>query len=282
MNKTFYKIFSLSLVLLLLTVAVFQGCSEQADDLVKPTSESIFHGNGWLTPGSANFHGDIIRNTYGWKMDNCKSCHGNDYKGGNTQSSCFSCHQNSPEGCNVCHGNSQHIYPPKSLTGNTLPTQQGVGAHDVHLSLDSNLRYSARVLCSECHLPVSSFGDTNHLGPNPGSAEIVFGTLAKTVTSGFTPNPVWNPSSQTCSNTYCHGYFKGGNPTSQPVHNDPNSVVCGSCHGNPSTGDPKPLTGHQYYPDQCYYCHGIVVDSSRTIINKFKHVNGIVDYNIKK
>jgi predicted CxxxxCH...CXXCH cytochrome family protein len=281
MNKTSYKIFSVTILLFIFTVVLFQGCSKQADNLVMTPTTSIFHGDGWLTPTSSNFHGNIIKTSYNRKLDSCKTCHGNDYKGGNTQTSCFNCHQNGPEGCNVCHGNSQHIYPPKSLSGHLLPTEQGVGAHDIHLTLDSTQRYSARVLCTECHLPVNSFNDTNHIGLNPGSAEIIFGTLAKTTTQGFIPNPVWNSTTQTCSNTYCHGYFKGGNSTAQPVFNNPNSVVCGSCHGNPTTGDPKPLTGHQYFPDQCYYCHGIVVDSSRTIINKYKHVNGVIDYNIK-
>jgi predicted CxxxxCH...CXXCH cytochrome family protein len=276
MNKTFYKIFSVSILLLLITVVLFQGCSKKTDNLVMTPSTSIFHGDGWLTPTSANFHGTSIRAS-GWNLNGCKSCHGNDYKGGNTQSSCFSCHQNGPEGCNVCHGNSQHSYPPKSLNGHLLPNEQGVGAHDIHLTSDSTQRFSARVECSECHLPVNSFSDTNHIGTNPGSAGIVFGTLAKTITTGFTPNPVWTPTTQTCSNTYCHGYFKGGNPTAQPIFNNPNSVVCGSCHGNPTTGDPKPLTGHQYFPDQCWYCHEEVIDSNRIIINKYRHVNGVVD-----
>jgi predicted CxxxxCH...CXXCH cytochrome family protein len=281
MNKTFYKIFLASILLLFFTIVLFQGCSKESDNLVMTPSTDVAHGDGWLTPTSANFHGKIIGAKHGWNMDNCKFCHGNDYKGGNSQLSCLKCHQNSPEDCNVCHGNAQHIYPPKSLNGHLLATEQGVGAHDIHLNPDSNLRYSARVSCFECHIQISGFNDTNHIGSNPGTAKIVFGTLAKTITAGYIPNPVWDATSQTCSNTYCHGYFKGGNTTALPMFLNPNSVVCGSCHGNPTTGDPKPVTGHQYFPDNCNYCHGIVVDSNRTIINKYRHVNGVVDYNIK-
>jgi predicted CxxxxCH...CXXCH cytochrome family protein len=280
MNKKFYKFLLAPILLLFFTVVVFYGCSKQADNLVMTQSTSIFHGDGWLTPTASNFHGNVIRTTYGWKMDNCKSCHGNDYKGGNTQTSCFTCHQNGPEGCNVCHGNTQHIYPPKSLAGHLLPTEQGVGAHDIHMNSDSTVRYSAQVSCFECHLQINGFSDTNHIGFNPGFAEVIFGTLAKKVTTGFTPIPVWNASNQTCANTYCHGYFKGGNPTALPVFNNPNSAGCGSCHGNPTTGNPKPVTGHQYYPDQCWYCHGAVIDSNNVIINKYRHVNGVIDYNV--
>jgi|WetSurMetagenome_2_1015567.scaffolds.fasta_scaffold17365_5 predicted CxxxxCH...CXXCH cytochrome family protein len=279
MNKIIYKVFTVSAFLLLITTLLMQGCSKQSDNLVTaPTS--IYHGDGWLTPSSTNFHGAVIK-ANDWNLDYCKSCHGNDYKGGNTQTGCFNCHQNGPEGCNVCHGNSQNIYPPKSLSGHLLPTEQGVGAHDIHLTLDSAQRFSARVSCFECHLPVSSFRDTNHIGLNPGTAEVVFGTLAKTLTPGYSPNPIWDRNTQKCSNVYCHGYFKNGNPTAQPTFTDPNSVVCGSCHGDPNTGNPKPITGHQYFPDKCWYCHSTVIDSNNVIINKYRHINGVVDYNIK-
>jgi len=279
MNKIIYKVYTALAFVLLIIVVFLPGCSKQSDNLIM-TSTNVYHGDGWLTYTSTNFHGAIIKDK-GWNMSYCKSCHGNDYKGRNTQSSCFSCHQHSPEGCNVCHGNSEHIYPPKSLNWNTLATEQGVGAHDVHLNSDSTVRYSTQVSCFECHREISSFGDTNHIGSNPGTASVVFGTLAKTVTSGYTPNPIWDKTTQTCSNTYCHGYFKNGNPTATPTFTNPNSVVCGSCHGNPTTGDPTP-GGHTYYPTNCSLCHSAVIDSNRTIINKYKHVNGVVDYNVMK
>jgi predicted CxxxxCH...CXXCH cytochrome family protein len=281
MNKIIYKVFTTAIFLLLIIITIFPGCSKQSDNLVTTTYSSVTHGDGWLNPASTNFHGKVIATTYGWKYDKCKQCHGTDYNGGNTQSSCYPCHKYSPEYCGLCHGNSQHFYPPKSLNGNTLATQQGVGAHDVHLNSDSTVRYSAKVSCYECHIEISSFSDTNHIGSNPSVATVVFGTLAKTVTSGYTPNPVWDKNPQTCSGTYCHGYFKNGNTTATPTFTDPNSVVCGSCHGNSTTGNPTP-GGHTYYPTNCSLCHSAVVDSNRVIINKYKHVNGVVDFNIKK
>jgi|WetSurMetagenome_2_1015567.scaffolds.fasta_scaffold07100_5 predicted CxxxxCH...CXXCH cytochrome family protein len=280
MNKIIYKIFSVSTFLLLIVVVLTQGCSKQSDNLVTVQTESIFHGDGWLTPSSANFHGVSIR-ANNWKLEACKSCHGNDYKGANTQKSCFECHQKGPENCHVCHGNAGHIYPPKSLLGHTLPTEQGVGAHDIHLNSDSSVRYSAQVSCFECHTQISGFSDTNHIGSSPGVANVVFGTLAKTITAGFTPNPVWNKTTQTCSNVYCHGYFKGGNSNAQPVFTDPNSVVCGSCHGDPNTGNPKPMSTHQYYPNNCGYCHRTVIDTNYVFVNKQRHINGVVDFGRK-
>ncbi|MFA5404486.1 MAG: CxxxxCH/CxxCH domain-containing protein [Ignavibacteria bacterium] len=282
MNKIIYKIFTV-FSLLLITAIIIQGCSKQSDNLVMMTpSSTVAHGDGWLNPTSSNFHGNAIKTTYYWKLDVCKTCHGSDYKGGNAQTGCFNCHKYGPERCNVCHGNSQHIYPPKSLLGHTLPTEQGVGAHYVHLNSDSSVRYSAKVSCGECHIPIGSFSDTNHIGWNPGVANVVFGNLARTITEGFTPNPVWNKTAQTCSNVYCHGYFKGGNPNTQPIFTDPNSVACGSCHGTPITGNSKPISTHQYYPDNCGYCHGSVIDTNYVFVNKQRHINGVIDFNIKK
>ena len=244
---------------------------------------SEIHKSSWLNPSdTVNFHGVFIRNN-GWDIDNliCKNCHGTDYQGGVSQKTCNTCHNSGPKACFVCHGNaaSQYSWPPKSLLGYTQNTQQGVGAHDVHLNPNSNLRISKQVQCSECHTPVNNYSDPNHIGSNPGTAEVVFGTLAKTVTQGFVPNPQWNSSTQKCSNVYCHGYFVNGNPTAQPIFNDPTSVKCGSCHGNPTTGDPTPGGSVHTYGLKCSYCHGSVIDSNRVIINKDLHVNGVVNYN---
>jgi len=223
MNKTIYKIFPLSVFLLLLILLFISGCSKQADNLVVVQSDT--------------------------------------------------------ESCTTCHGSNGHAYPPKSLAGHTLPTEQGVGAHEVHLNPGS-AGFTAGVECDECHLPVTNYYDSTHLN-GTGKATVIFGTIAKTKTTGYTPNPVWNSTNQTCANTYCHGYFKGGNPTTSTVtFTSPGSVKCGSCHGNPTTGNPKPLTTHQYYPDNCWYCHGAVIDSSGVIFNKSRHVNGVIDYNV--
>jgi predicted CxxxxCH...CXXCH cytochrome family protein len=280
MNKKFYIVFSLTIIAFISAVILISGCNKQNDNLVTAPGAG-YHPSGWLNPTNSNFHGMAIASA-NWSMSACKPCHGNDYKGGNTQVSCMNCHTNGPENCNVCHGDALHIYPPKSLFGNTEATQQGVGAHVTHLSSDSTVRYSAQVSCTECHLQVNSFADTNHIKPNANSvAGVVFGTLARKTTPGVTPNPVWNRTTQTCSSVYCHGYFKNGNLTAQPIFNIPGSVVCGSCHGNPTTGDPTP-GGHINFPTQCYYCHNSVVDSNRVIINKYLHVNGVINFNDHK
>lgn len=249
-------------------------------------SIATVHNSGWYNSSDpVNFHGRYIMNN-SWSSEFCKTCHGTDYLGGLSQKSCFTCHEDGPQGCYVCHGDpsTHNTWPPKSLFWHYLNTEQGVGAHDVHMNPDSNLRVSAVVQCTECHREITNFNDTNHIGNNPGVAEVVFGPLSKTKTTGFTPNPQWNQTTQKCSNVYCHGYFRNGNTTATATFTDPGSVVCGSCHGNPTTGNPIPGGVHPvgYTINQCYLCHLPVINSNGEFVNKSLHINGVVNYGFPK
>lgn len=274
-----------SAIILIFSVALLiEGCSKVEDNLVTSPDLGV-HSAGWLTPSSPNFHGNAI-SAGKWDMSGCKKCHGMDYKGGGSGSSCLKCHSNSPEACNTCHGNSQHSYPPAALNGQTSITYLGVGVHDIHLG-DSTLRYSAKVDCFECHRQFNGLYDTIHINPKniDNRAEIVFDSLSKTRTGNITPNPVWNRTTATCSGVYCHGDFKNGtyrliNPPPLPVWTNQNSVVCGSCHGNPTTYDPFPGGTHpgtHYDVDECYWCHQNVIDENGNIFNKSLHINGVID-----
>jgi len=277
------KIFLIYTLVIVSFVVFLYGCSEVKNDItVAPGLQT--HLTGWTDPSSVNFHGKALLAS-NFDLKACKACHGSDYSGGTSKVACTTCHENGPESCNTCHGNSEHINPPKSIFGNLLNTQQGVGAHEKHLNTDTTQRISAVVECTECHVQVSSFADTNHIAnKNPLFANVVFGTLARTVTDGVTPNPQWNRATQTCSSVYCHGMFKNGNQDAAPVHNNPGSVYCGTCHGNPATGDPLPGGTHTtIYPNlnQCYLCHGGVINENGTFKDKSRHINGIVDIGLK-
>ena len=257
---------------------IYHGCSELKDDLVMSPELGI-HPAGWLTESSDHFHGKIIAYNK-WSFENCKMCHGSNYRGGNSGKDCYKCHIRGPEACNLCHGGPTTIYPPKALNGDTAISFIGVGVHNMHLTMDSTIRYAAKVECNECHIQITSFSDSNHIGNNPdGIAEIVFGTLAKTQTTVI-PNPTWNRTTKTCSEVYCHGDFKNGNMNTAPIWTDPNSVVCGSCHGNPNNGNPRPKGTHPtgYNINDCYTCHGSVINQSGQIINKTLHVNGVINF----
>ena len=286
------KIFYLSFFILLLTALAYQGCSELDKNAVLSPNLSV-HPAGWADTtktDSANFHGKYIYNNKLWNLTECRSCHGNDYKGGTTGSSCKTCHTSSsgPESCRLCHGGtSGHANPPKALNGDTLTTSLGVGMHMSHLY---NTNWSAEVACEECHTDFNGFDDPLHIGPNPdGIAEINFGPLAKDTSLGTVPNPVWNRNNgnnATCANAYCHGNFRDGNKNQTPVWTNKETVVCGSCHGDPATGNPTPRTNGVFTSphfssltiNSCYICHGSVINPSGVFIDKSKHVNGEVNY----
>lgn len=283
MIKKLYFLTILSLLLYISISVMISGCGKQADNLVT-APEISFHGAGWATPGNANFHGLHILSNNDWLLTDCKGCHGNDFRGGNTQVSCFKCHENGPTECNTCHGNSQHIYPPKSLAGKLNETDLGVGTHEGHLRTDTTQRISKPVRCVACHMHFNGFSDTNHISPSHlGVAAMVFDSLAITKTGGGTivPNPSFDRATQKCSNVYCHGYFKNGNLTNQPTFTNPGSVYCGTCHGNPLTGDPRPGGTHPQENLPCGFCHGIVIDTNYVFINPSLHINGDINFNQK-
>lgn len=303
MNDNFNKSFSglnkvtvfYSLFVFIISITLgYIGCSEVENNLVQAPQLGV-HPPGWgdttsaATKSSPNFHGQYIYDNNAWNLTQCKSCHGGDYKGGTTGSSCLTCHTSSggPQNCRLCHGGtSGHSNPPKALNGSNEVSTLGVGVHVYHLD---STKYSADVECNECHLPLTGgFNSPNHLGENPdGVAEITFGTLAKTsIGGGIVPDPVWNSNNATCSNSYCHGDFINGNRNAAPVWTDPNSVKCGSCHGDPVTGNPTPRdsTGAYVKPhfsfftsQTCYVCHGTVINPQGIIYNKSLHVNGVVN-----
>ncbi len=276
----FYGLF----VSLIATGLVYQGCSE-LDNSVALAPEVRTHATGWSNPSSGNFHGKYIASTK-WNLSQCKTCHGGDYSGGTSGSSCLGCHTNTngPENCRTCHGNNLHSNPPRALNGDTAVTSLGVGVHMSHLYST----YGAALACEDCHRDINGFNDPNHIGTNPdGIAEIVFGTRAYDTLSGpIRPNPTWDRNTATCSNTFCHGTFKEGNVNAVGVWTNPGSVTCGTCHGNPTTGNPTPQVNgvitppHYSFMTQstCYVCHSTVINIQGNFVDKELHINGEVNY----
>lgn len=236
------------------------------------------HKAGIVSPSSEDFHGNFLKNT-NWDLSECKTCHNNDYSGGLVSSSCNTCHSgsNGPESCNTCHGNFEDeskIAPPRDLSGNTLTSAKGVGAHTSHLY--ENI-LSNEISCYECH-PSSENTDNYvaaHIDGLP--AEMAFGAFSS---SGLS-EPSYN-SDLSCANTYCHGNFEFGNIKGNnfsPVWNivDGTQAACGTCHGK-LNGDgnliPTP-EGHfgEYTEDACIGCHPTAYNEDGSL-NKSAHING--------
>lgn len=188
-----------------------------------------------------------------WTM--CNTCHG-------TETSCDGCHGGLDNNSGA---------PPYGLSGEIATTERVVGAHTAHL--EGNL-ISDGIECEECHVVPATVLQVGHLGDNQ-IAEITFGTLAGGSSS-------YNQSNATCSQTYCHGNFFGGNSSNVAIWNESNQAECGSCH--PVSTNIGLLQGRHFVHVVeegigCYRCHSTVVDNSTAVIGLNLHIDGQVEVN---
>jgi predicted CxxxxCH...CXXCH cytochrome family protein len=114
-------------------------------------------------------------------------------------------------------------------------------------------------------------------------AEILFSGLALRDTA----DAAWDVGNVSCDNSYCHGNWSlakeqsnnsfiytadkiEGNAAS-PKWTDPATAACGTCHNLPPKGHtPFDLTA-------CTGCHNTVINADGKIIDKTKHVNGMIN-----
>jgi len=235
--------------------------------------ENYPHPPEWTTPKHEDSHSSFLK-TIAWRIEECQTCHGDDYKGGRSGESCYDCHTGSqgPESCNVCHGegaiddSEEYSWaPPQDLADNVTTDNIGVGAHQNHLR-DTTYTTAYTLDCDLCHREPTAFEDPRH---RDGVIDIEFGAPA---TDNGDVTPVWNPGAATCSDSYCHGNFTLGENKTM-VWNDVGfgQSDCGTCHGLP------PQPGHPNN-ENCHFCHSSVVDADKNIIDKTKHINGQTDY----
>jgi predicted CxxxxCH...CXXCH cytochrome family protein len=270
-----------ALILTILSLAFLAlACSDLKKDLpTETTAGPQIHGQGWKDTASANFHGLAIQSA-GWSMNSCKECHGPDYRGGSSGSSCFTCHNKpgGPENCTVCHG-GVNAAPPKDLAGNTSASSPGVGVHQSHLLGTDSI--ATPIACNECHIVPSSLSAAGHIDSTAG-AEVMF-----LVTPRSSPGQSFTQSTLTCDNTYCHGNFRNGNKQSV-VWNDVSgqASACGSCHGDvtkSTIGDkalPKTSLNGGTHPNdtRCMNCHPRVIDANYKLTLS-KHIDGQIEFN---
>ncbi len=168
---------------------------------------------------------------------------------------CTSCHGD-PTRAAVTGADPQLIAaPPRNTKGETATTAKGVGAHQAHLTKGS---MSKLIACTECHVVPTSTSHSN------GVVGLTFGTLAKTGNK----TPAFDGTS--CSASYCHGNFVGGNTAAQPAWTTGAAMTCTSCHdAPPATGDHK-RGAHQF---ACSNCHGN--GFTATTVDKALHINGV-------
>ncbi|NOG46076.1 MAG: cytochrome c3 family protein [Calditrichaeota bacterium] len=256
------------------------------------------HPENFAFSATEEFHADFIRNNINWNINKCQTCHGSDYKGGESpnetiarQKDCTRCHtQNDnplasgPEACNTCHGSINNPAPPKDLAKNELTSFIGVGAHQAHFDTTFTTAFIGD--CKLCHSEPEILNHPGHIDDNTQFAEMVFDQF---VSDSGNVNPTWDHESATCSNVYCHGAFtfEKANSTNSWIYigddisgKNPNMVWndvgsgqadCGTCHGLPPAGHLQNTA--------CEACHNSVAGPGLTIINKSLHINGKIDLN---
>jgi predicted CxxxxCH...CXXCH cytochrome family protein len=164
------------------------------------------------------------------------------------------------ERCDSCHGSGELGAPPADLSGRTDPTSIGVGAHQIHLDGGASAR---PVACSDCHQVPVRVSDDGHLDTSP-HAELSFAGVA--VASGH--EPLWDRDALSCSDSWCHG--PSAQSSVSPRWVEPGALSCNGCHSMP------PQAPHPQM-DDCARCHQDVIDAQGSIIDRSKHVNGVVD-----
>lgn len=235
---------------------------------------SEYHGKNadLLTPTSSTFHGKLVRQQ-NWDLSNCKLCHGDNYSGGVSKSSCNTCHTNTPEDCLTCHGGLLNTTgsPPPDINGNTTSASRGVGAHASYFGIT---KLSNNVKCASCHVVPKNYFDPGHID-SPSPAEVIFKDLSTTKGA----QPVWDTSTLRCSLTYCHGNFPGGNKDRvvKWTNFSKDAAACGTCHGLPPEDPTRSGYTHQQSIRECENCHANVVGPNLKIINKDLHINGRAD-----
>ena len=222
------------------------------------------HPTGWAVPAQHGLASKL-------QTQDCRTCHGQDLRGGTSSKSCDSCHQVGwRTNCTYCHGGTanQTGAPPRELNGQTDPTRSSFKGHTNHvIARPMHVAWD----CNQCHVKPTDVLSANHLfDSTPGKSEVV-------LSGGRSSAGTYNNG--TCSNTYCHGNGR----TNGTVATSAAAMTCSSCHPGPGTTSAQAgaMSGqHRTHISQgiaCYECHGSVVNAAGTIIDATKHVNGAKD-----
>jgi predicted CxxxxCH...CXXCH cytochrome family protein len=123
---------------------------------------------------------------------------------------------------------------------------------------------AAPFACVVCHatlLPAS----VAHANGQP--VPVPFGGIALTGNVA----PTFNPTTLSCSATYCHGNFAGGATTAAPTWTGA-ATTCTSCHATPPASGQHGRSEH--LSAGCGACHS---GYAATTANVALHVNGVKD-----
>ncbi len=267
-------------ICLLIILAMLSGCS---DKRAVPTLPGA-HPDSWMDKSSPDFHGQVVQSS---GSAGCAVCHGQDWLGGKVGVSCADCHQGHTGVCILCHGGVDNNTgaPPLGLRGETADTTIAVGAHTAHLS-GSEDSISVGIACGSCHYVPVFVADPRHIDRSGGVGHQPVDSVAEITWQGIADGggAAWNRSTRSCTGTYCHGNFDGGNRSNAPVWTASSQAHCGSCHDIGIT--PAELQWkHAFHVGTaglaCADCHAGVVDTLLTIVGRALHINGEVNFQVR-
>jgi predicted CxxxxCH...CXXCH cytochrome family protein len=196
------------------------------------------------------------------QQDDCRSCHGDDLLGGDSQVGCDGCHQEGwRSNCTYCHGgeSDQSGAPPSHVVAPSF------GVHLAHVTGDGHPAYA----CSECHRTPSDVLSAGHVfDDTPAVVELDFA-------AGLSTSTTWDGDG--CAQVYCHGDGRSSGSWSESL----GAPTCNSCHAGPAGGNFGSMSGdHQLHINDglaCSECHSQTVSGS-TIVGAALHVNGVADF----
>lgn len=172
----------------------------------------------------------------------CASCHGRDYRGGSTSTTCYQCHQ----GPGLDHPAASWV-----IAGHRTAAQADMTVCQKCHGADY-LGGGSHIACSSCHME-----DRTRVHLLAWYPDVQANHRAYALANG----------TASCGNQYCHGADLAGvaqsGPSCSTCHTWPfTGGACGSCHGDPPSGTSFPNTagGHLVHAAlgaavTCATCH---------------------------
>ncbi len=246
------------------------------EDLTSGTvAPGRYHPQGYLAP---NIHGRDMK----LQVQDCRTCHGADLNGGQVgagggtlaPASCDSCHQQGwRTNCTFCHGSGTGLgSPPRDLDGQTDPAKISFPGHLAHISG----RIAPAFDCVQCHKkPTDVLSAYHAFDSSPRRGE-------NSLQGGLSPLGIYDPTTKTCTNLYCHG--NGRNSVGMMAVATKGPLVCSSCHPDiTTTAKWAMMSGaHNHHLTKaginCTHCHfGTVATDPSVVSGKDLHLNGKPD-----
>lgn len=292
-----------------LAAAFALSCSKD-----RATTQYETHPNDWNSPGSADFHGPWSQRT---ASESCAGCHGEDFLGGESGVSCYSCHAGYPHaGFDVAADRHANRVADLNWNLNSCQSCHGVDFAGGKVGVSCRQCHTAAAgpaACNNCHgdppvhnggllrgMPAGSYGahavhaiqkgyactechasvnGLDHTGALP--AEVSFAQAEIAYRPPFATSYAhlgdFLSGNGTCA-TYCHSDARGGAPLVNVDWVNGRLTACQSCHAVP------PATPGHSTEGRCHLCHTHVdptsnynIPDSIRFLDPTLHVNGVVN-----